>query len=111
MLQRAAGLQTTMAAVVFGQVIDGPGSERVGLSWRCVPDDDLLGAAVEMASRAASAPRELVARTRRTVLDLASVGTRDEAVRRELVEQLWSIEQPAFAERLAALQRRISSSG
>jgi hypothetical protein len=30
-------------------------------------------------------------------------------VQRELVDQLWSMDQPAFAERLAALQRRITA--
>ena len=30
------------------------------------------------------------------------------AVERELTDQLWSMDQPAFAERLAAIQARIS---
>jgi enoyl-CoA hydratase len=111
MFQRATGLQTTMAAVVFGQVLDGPEAERVGLAWRCVDDDELIDTAVAMAARAASAPRELAQRVRATILDVASFDDHDEAVERELVDQLWSMDQPAFAERLAALQRRISSSG
>ena len=111
MFQRAAGLQATMAAVVFGQALDGPESERVGLSWRCVADDDLLDTAVATAARAASAPRELVRRTRRTILDLAAVDDHDTAVRRELVDQLWSMDQPEFAERLTTLQQRIRSTG
>ena len=60
MLRRIVGPQATMAAVVFGEVIDGAEAERVGLVYRCVDDDDLLDAAHEMAARAASAPRELV---------------------------------------------------
>jgi len=109
MLQRAVGLQATMAAVVFGQALDGPESERVGLSWRCVADDELVDTAVATAARAAEAPRDLVRRTKQTILDLAAVDDHDAAVRRELVDQLWSMDQPAFAERLAALQRRIRS--
>lgn len=109
MFQRAAGLQATMAAVVFGERLDGAEAERIGLAWRCVDDDDLLDAAVAMAARAASAPRELAQRVRATILDVASIDDHDEAVERELVDQLWSMDQPAFAERLAALQRRISS--
>ncbi len=111
MLRRAAGLQATMAAVVFGQVLDGAEAERVGLAWRCVADEELVDTAVAVAARAASAPRELVQRTRRTIHELAEVGDHDAAVRRELVEQLWSMDQPAFAERLASLQRRIRSDG
>ncbi len=109
MFQRAAGLQATMAAVVFGERLDGAEAERIGLAWRCVDDDDLLDAAVAMAARAASAPRELAQRVRATILDVAVIDDHDEAVERELVDQLWSMDQPAFAERLAALQRRISS--
>ncbi len=110
MLQRAVGLQATMAAVVFGQPLDGAEAERVGLVWRCVADSELLDTAVAMAERAASTPRELTQRTRQTILELAAVDQHEAAVERELVDQLWSMEQPEFAERLSALQRRISSS-
>jgi enoyl-CoA hydratase len=41
---------------------------------------------------------------------MADVVTHPEAVQRELEPQLWSTRQPWFAERLAAVQRRISSS-
>jgi enoyl-CoA hydratase len=109
MLQRAAGYPTTMAAVVFGEVLDGKAAERVGLAWRCVPDAELLGAAQTMAARAASAPRELAIETKRTIGEIGSVATHADAVRRELTPQLWSTRQPWFAERLAALAARISS--
>ena len=56
MLRQATGLQTTMAAVLFGEVLNGTEAERHGLVFRCLPDDELLGAAVAMAARAASAP-------------------------------------------------------
>ena len=62
MFRRIAGPQTTMAAVLFGEVLDGAEAERVGLVYRCVDDDALLDAAQAMAARAASAPRELVDR-------------------------------------------------
>ena len=45
LLRRIAGPQTAMAAVVFGQVLDGPEAERVGLAYRSVPADSLLEAA------------------------------------------------------------------
>ena len=53
MLRRIAGPQVTMAAVVFGEVLDGEEAARVGLAFRCVDDDELLPAAQAMASRAA----------------------------------------------------------
>jgi enoyl-CoA hydratase len=109
MLQRAVGAHTAALMVLAGEVVDGPTAERVGLVWRCTDDDELLAEAGAIARRAAEAPVELVRRTKRTLDDMARVRTHDEAVERELLTQLWSIEQPAFKERLAALRRRISS--
>jgi len=108
MLRRLAGPQTAMATVVFGEVIDGQEAERLGIVHKCVDDDRLLGEAHEMAARAAAAPRELVIETKKTIRAMADVVTHDEAVARELDPQLWSTRQPWFAERIAALQSKIS---
>ncbi len=109
MFRRIAGPQAVSAAVVFGEVLDGREAERVGLVWRCVGDDELLPAAQAMAERAAAAPRELVRRTKATIADMATIADHAAAVDRELVPQVWSMEQPAFKERVAALQAKISS--
>jgi len=109
MFRRIAGPQATMAAVVFGEVLDGAEAERVGLAHRCVDDDQLLEAAHTMAARAAAAPRELVVAVKQTVQAMADVDDHLTAVRRELEPQLWSTQQPWFAERIAALQAKISS--
>ena len=108
MFRRIAGPQVTMAAVVFGEVLDGAEAERVGLVYRCVDDDELLDAAQEMAARAASAPRELALVAKATIKDMADVIDHPAAVARELEPQIWSTRQPWFAERLAAVQARIS---
>jgi enoyl-CoA hydratase len=109
MLRRIVGPQATFAGVVFGEVMDGAEAERVGLVHRCVDDHALLGAAHEMAARAAAAPRELVVEVKRTIQAMADVDTHPDAVARELDPQLWSTRQPWFAERIAALQAKISS--
>lgn len=109
MLRRIVGPQAAMAAVVFGQIMDGAEAERVGLAHRCVDDDQLLTVAHEMAMRAASAPRELVIRTKATIRDMADIDNHPDAVARELVPQLWSTRMPWFAERIAALSAKISS--
>ena len=108
MLRRIAGPQAAMATVLFGEVLSGREAERVGLAWKCVPDDELLACAHELAARAASAPRELVIETKKTIAAMADVRTHPEAVARELEPQLWSTRQPWFAERLAALQTKIT---
>lgn len=109
MLRRIAGPQSAMATVVFGEVVDGAEAERLGIVHRSVPDDELLAAAHAMAARAADAPRELVTTVKRTIQDMADVADHAAAVARELEPQLWSTRQPWFAERIAALQAKISS--
>jgi enoyl-CoA hydratase len=109
MFRRIAGPQAAMAAVVFGEVLDGAEAERVGLAHRCVDDDSLLAAAHEMAARAASAPRELVIVTKKTIQDMADIDEHPAAVQRELEPQLWSTRQPWFAEKIAALRAKIST--
>jgi enoyl-CoA hydratase len=108
MFRRIAGPQAAAAAVLFGDVLDGEEAARVGLAYRCVPDDELAATAQAFAAKAASAPRELVIETKKTLATMAGVATHDEAVATELVPQLWSSRQPWFAERLAALRSRVS---
>jgi enoyl-CoA hydratase len=108
MLRRITGPQTAFATVMFGEVLDGAEAERVGLVWKCVDDDQLLIEAQKMAARAASVPRPLLESVKKTIQDMADVVTHPEAVERELVPQLWSTKQPWFAERIAAMQSKIS---
>ena len=110
MFRNIAGQQTAMAAVVFGEILDGHEAQRVGLVYKCVPDDELMTTARLMAVRAASAPRELAIITKRTIQEMANVATHAEAVAKELEPQVWTTRQPWFSERLAALQNRIKKS-
>ncbi|MGI8664170.1 MAG: enoyl-CoA hydratase [Acidimicrobiales bacterium] len=109
MLRRIAGPQAVFATVLFGEVLDGAEAERVRLVWRCVDDDALLATAVELAGRAAAGPPELVRKMKQTIIDMADVSDHEAAVERELVPQVWSLGQPAFQERLAALQSKITN--
>ncbi|MEY2453258.1 MAG: hypothetical protein QOD92_2832 [Acidimicrobiaceae bacterium] len=110
MFHRITGPQAVFATVVFGEILNGEEAERVGLVWKCVDDDQLLDVAREMAGRAASAPRELVIKTKASIRDMATIDNHDAAVDRELEPQLWSVAQPAFRERLAAMQAKIKKS-
>jgi enoyl-CoA hydratase len=109
MQRRIVGQQGAMAAVVFSQVLDGPEAERVGLAYTCVPDDELLAAAHEFALGAATAPRELAIITKKTIQDMALIDEHADAVQREFDPQLWTVKQPWFEQRIAALKARISS--
>src|SRR3954452_20336364 len=106
MFRRITGPQAAFATVVFGEVLDGAEAERCGLVWRCVDDDALLDTACELAARAAAAPRELVIRTKATIAAMATIDDHETALERELEPQLWSVAQPEFRERLAAMQAK-----
>jgi len=97
-----------MATVIFGEVLSGREAERIGLVWKCVAEDELASTAQALAARAASAPRELAIETKKTIAAMAGIASHPEAVARELDPQLWSTRQPWFAERLAALQAKIT---
>jgi enoyl-CoA hydratase len=62
-----------------------------------------------MAERAASGPHELARRIKATIGDMVTIDDHAAAVDRELEPQVWSLEQPAFKERVAALQAKIST--
>ncbi len=105
---RIAGMQTTMATVAFGEVLDGEAALRAGLVWKCVDDDALMPTAREFATKAAGAPKELLESIKKTIVEIGAVPTHTQAVEFELGPQVWSTRQPWFRERLAALQAKIS---
>ena len=107
MLERIVGPQTASAMVLFGEILDGERAADVGLVWRCVGEDELIPEAKALAARAAAAPAELVRRTKQTLQTMPGIETHGEAVDVELQTQVWSVGQPAFAERLAEMRRRI----
>jgi enoyl-CoA hydratase len=108
-LRRITDLQTTMALVVFGEVVDGRRAAELGLAWACVPDAELVAIARTIAGRAANGPPELVRRMKATVQASDAVTTSEEAVASEVGPQLWSFEQPAFVDLLASLRDRMRS--
>jgi enoyl-CoA hydratase len=108
MFRRITGPQAVAATVLFGEILDGEAAERCGLVWRCVDDDQLLPVAREMAGRAAAGPPELVRKIKETIADMATIDDHAAAVERELIPQVWSLQQPDFRERLAAMQAKIT---
>jgi enoyl-CoA hydratase len=106
-MQRLVGRQAAAALVLFGEALSGDEAARVGLVWRCVDDDELLPAALALARRAAARPRDLNVRAKAALDASVAVDTSDEAFELEFVEQEWSMQQPAFQERLAQLRARL----
>lgn len=108
-LRRITDLQTTMALVLFNEVVDGAKAAEIGLAWECVADDELLDRAVELAARAAAGPPEVVRAMKATILANDAITTSDAAVAAELGPQLESLNGPAFRDLLARLRARIAA--
>ena len=110
LLDRAVGPQTTSAMVLFGETLSGEEAERRGLAWRCVDDGDLMSVSIALAERASNVPRELLTRTKETLREVPTLDRHADAVDLEIVAQTWSLGQPFFFERLAALRAKVSKS-
>jgi enoyl-CoA hydratase len=96
LLDRAAGAQTAAAMNLFGERLDGRTAAAKGLAWECVPDAELLDRAVELAARAAEAPRELAQRVKASLRRAPWHPDFDAALLWELEHQLWSFGQGTF---------------
>lgn len=106
LLDRAVGPQVAAAMVLFGEALDGRAAERAGLAWRCVPDDELLDAAIAFAARASEVPRDLAAEAKASLREVPFVASFDDAIRIELERQVRSAQGPEFAARVAASRSR-----
>jgi enoyl-CoA hydratase len=107
LLGRQLGRQGLMALTFCQETLDGRAAERVGLAWRCVPDEELLDTATAMARRAARQSPQLAQKLSHTIERMSDVGEYGSAVQIEMDEQLWSLRQPeavaAIAERAAQI--------
>jgi enoyl-CoA hydratase len=110
LLDRAVGPQTTSAMVLLGEVLSGEEAERRGLAWSCVEDADLLTESLTIARRATSVPRALLTRTKETLREVPALDRHADAVDLEIIAQTWSLGEPFFFERLAALRAQVSKS-
>ncbi|MHA6792620.1 enoyl-CoA hydratase [Pseudonocardia bannensis] len=106
MVNRAVGPQGAAAMTLFGDVLDAEEAERVGLVWRRY--DDVVAGALEMAARAAAAPRDLEITTKATMRVTAGMTSHADATEVEVRAQAASVHSAEFQQRVAALQAKIS---
>jgi enoyl-CoA hydratase len=101
MLDRAVGPQAAAAMVLFGERVEGRRAAELGLAWRCVPDAELLDTAMELATRAASAPRDLLRAVKASLVEAPWQPDFASAVAVELERQQESFRRGWLAERLS----------
>lgn len=106
-LEQRVGRQGAAALVLFGEAVTGEEAARLGLVWRCVPDEDLPALVSAMAARAAGRPAGLVRRTK-SVLALGRALTDPaEAAGIEQLAQDWSVRQPEHIEAVRRVRERV----
>ena len=108
-LRSIANRSTTMAMVVFNQILRADRAREVGLIWDVVDDADLIDEAVALAAVAAGQAKELNARAKASILTLDTIVESNQSVEHEVHPQLWSMGQPAFRTLVESLQKNISS--
>ncbi len=111
LVQRAAGRQTAAAMALFGEPLDAQEAVRTGLAYRLVDVNNeprssaaheaVVAAAVELARRAATAPRDLVIATKAALRATAAMPEHADAVTYETAPQLASL-RSAFPRSLDA---------
>ena len=111
MLRRIVGPQTAAAMVLCGEVLDSDSAVQRGLAWERTDDEELLARATGLAAAAAAVPRDLSLATKATLSEVVDLSTHGEAVDLELAKQLESMNEPAFAERLAKLKAKVHGAG
>lgn len=109
LLTRLAGPEVAAAMLLCNEALRGREILERRLAWALVSDDELLDKAVALAGEAAAVPRPLGLRMKESLRSAERAASHDEAVAYELEAQVWSLFQPFFKERLAALRARISS--
>ncbi len=102
LLQLAAGPQAAAAITLFGQPVSGRRAAEIGLAWQCVPDAQLIPAALDLCSGLVSAPPPLVRKVKQTLRATSRMALHEDAVEAELAAQLASMQEPAFTAAFAS---------
>lgn len=105
MARRAVGAQVAAALMLFGEILDADEAQRLGLVLRRT--DDVRASAIELAARAASAPRELAVATKASMRVTAGISTLADAVQVEVRAQAESVRSTEFRARLGKQQGSI----
>jgi enoyl-CoA hydratase len=99
LLERAVGPQTAAAMALLGLTLGGDEAARLGLAWRCVPDDELPAVAGELAARVAGVDVALARRAKESLRDVARQ-THAQALAAETERQFWSLTLPSTQDAL-----------
>lgn len=107
MLHRAVGWENATRLLLLGDIVDGRKAVEIGLASQCVPNERLNDELHSLIKNAIRAPRDLLVRTKES-LRHSVFATHEVSYRRETVQQMWSLGQPAFTALVEKLQNKLS---
>jgi len=108
MLLRAVGWQVATQLLLLGETLDASGAERVGLVARSLSADELEQGLAALLGNVTRLPRELLLRTKQS-MRMALNQRHGEALQHETIQQMWSLQQPAFTDLVTRLQRSLGT--
>ena len=108
MLLRAVGWAQATRLLLLGQAVRAPEALAIGLVQQVEKAERLVDAALELASRAETLPRELVLAAKAS-LHIAATSDHAASFAHEADAQMHSLHQPPFADLVRRLQASITS--
>jgi enoyl-CoA hydratase len=111
LLARAVGSQQAFLGCLFGEVWSAQDAQDRGLVASVHPEEDLLPAAVELASRLAGHSREYVQRLTASLREASGGATHAEMLEREAAAQKWSLGQPEFLAGVQRIRAKLAKTG
>src|SRR5580658_3579344 len=105
LLPRLVGRARALGLTMLGDKLPAPDAERIGLIWRCVPDEQLTAESQGLAHKLAAMPTRALVATRRCI-DSAQLADLDEALANETTTQRILGQEHDYREGVAAFKDR-----
>jgi 2-(1,2-epoxy-1,2-dihydrophenyl)acetyl-CoA isomerase len=105
LLPRLVGRARALGLTMLGDKLPAADAERIGLIWRCVPDEELAAQSVALAQKLAAMPTRALVATRRCI-DSAQLGDIEEALANETTTQRNLGQEHDYREGVAAFKDR-----
>lgn len=102
LLRQAVGAQAANALVLLNDDVGGRRAAELGLAYECLGSAELMPRAMELAAKAAGAPRGVSEKAKDSIREAAGFVEYPPAIENEITKQLWSAQQEDFQQRIAA---------
>ena len=110
MLRRLCGWNVAASLLLFSQPLSAHEAVEKGLAWKSVTKEDLLEAAMAYTDAIRHLPKELLVRTKKTLLAADASCHINDILEMETQEQIWALQQPFAKKAIATVSEKIRNS-